>query len=387
MSNEISRRTLVQGIAASSVVSLAGCNAPATGSGEDTLSESEDTGTGDEPAFRLEEYPRMRIGSLDDIGEEPLTFQYPLESQTNFVVKLGEEANGGVGPDNDIVAFTYACSHMGCSLEGTYKKDHSMLGACSCHLSRFDLTNYGMVVDGVATQSLPMITLDIDENDDVYATGVMGLLYGYRDNLKDEQPSQSVKKSMGTSDATQATEAPMASSSSTQSGGVDAPFDGYLDDVSNYDETITDATGQDRVTVTVGADGNSGNFAFDPAAVHITPGTTVVWEWNGKGGQHNVVDENGTEFESALTAESGFTFEHTFEEEATITYFCQPHKSLGMKGGIVVGNAPAENGADATVSESSGNTKDLFAVGSGLGLVGALLGLFAHGFRENSSQE
>jgi len=198
MGEELNRRTLVQGIAATSVTALAGCGAPVADSNKGSDS------SGEEPRFLLEEYPRMRVASLDEIGEEPLTFQYPLESQTNFVVRLEERANGGVGPDDDIVAFTYACSHMGCSLEGTYKKDHAMLGACSCHLSRFDLTNYGMVVDGVATQSLPMIALDIDDEDDVYATGVMGLLYGYRDNLRDGEPSQGVLESAESTGATDA---------------------------------------------------------------------------------------------------------------------------------------------------------------------------------------
>ncbi|WP_459862429.1 plastocyanin/azurin family copper-binding protein, partial [Haloplanus litoreus] len=63
-----------------------------------------------------------------------------------------------------------------------------------------------------------------------------------------------------------------------------------MSDVGNYSE-VADATGQDEVTITVGAQGNGGAFAFGPPAVQIDPGTTVVWEWNGEGGQHNVVAE------------------------------------------------------------------------------------------------
>ncbi|WP_425604203.1 hypothetical protein [Halobellus salinisoli] len=39
--------------------------------------------------------------------------------------------------------------------------------------------------------------------------------------------------------------------------------------------------------------GNSGGFAFGPAAVRVDPGTTVVWEWTG-GVEHSVaaVDES-----------------------------------------------------------------------------------------------
>ena len=82
----------------------------------------------------------------------------------------------------------------------------------------------------------------------------------------------------------------------------EAPYDGYLSDVDNFDGTTADMTGQDEVTIAVGAEGNGGGFAFDPPAVQVDPGTTVVWEWIGAGGQHNVVDE-ADNFESDLVEE------------------------------------------------------------------------------------
>jgi halocyanin-like protein len=89
------------------------------------------------------------------------------------------------------------------------------------------------------------------------------------------------------------------------------------------------------VTVAVGASGNGGNFAFDPAAVRVSTGTTVVWEWTGQGAQHNVAAEGGG-FESDLSSEEGYTFEHTFSETGTYKYVCTPHRTLGMKGVVVV---------------------------------------------------
>lgn len=109
----------------------------------------------------------------------------------------------------------------------------------------------------------------------------------------------------------------------------------YLSETSNFDGTVADMTDQDRPTVRVGAPGNGGNLAFEPAAIGVTQGTTVVWEWTGEGGQHNVVHENG-EFESKLTDEAGFTFEHTFDSTGDYLYFCDPHKAVGMKGAVVV---------------------------------------------------
>jgi halocyanin-like protein len=113
-----------------------------------------------------------------------------------------------------------------------------------------------------------------------------------------------------------------------------AEFDGWFDDVGNYDGVV-DETGSSEVTVTVGAQGNGGGFAFSPAAVRIDAGTTVVWEWTGDGGSHNVVAEDGS-FESEQTDEAGHAFEHEFGDSGTYKYACVPHKAMGMKGAVVV---------------------------------------------------
>jgi len=140
-----------------------------------------------------------------------------------------------------------------------------------------------------------------------------------------------------------------------------ASFDGWMSDVGNYSE-VTDATGQGEVTITVGAQGNGGAFAFDPPAVQVDPGTTIIWEWNGEGGQHNVVAEEGGEFESELTAEAGFTFEQTFDSEGVIKYFCQPHRALGMKAVVVVGEMPG-GGSEGGGGGGGGGEVDLHTLG------------------------
>ncbi|WP_435067234.1 halocyanin domain-containing protein [Haloplanus sp. C73] len=134
-----------------------------------------------------------------------------------------------------------------------------------------------------------------------------------------------------------------ATAAAAGTAAAQASFDGWMSDVGNYSE-VTDATGEDEVTVTVGAEGNGGAFAFDPPAVQVDPGTTIVWEWTGEGGQHNVVAEEGGDFESETTAEAGFTFEQTFDSEGVVKYFCQPHRGLGMKGVVVVGEMPDSGG-------------------------------------------
>ncbi len=142
----------------------------------------------DGPGVVLVTYPRQRIARLSDLKQgEPVDFEYPLQGQQNLLVNLGEPAQGGVGPDSDIVAFSSICTHMGCPLTGQYKDEHKILGPCPCHFTTFDLRHNGMVVLGQATQNLPQITLAVEDGD-IYATGMMGLVYGFRENLADAVP-------------------------------------------------------------------------------------------------------------------------------------------------------------------------------------------------------
>ena len=129
-------------------------------------------------------------------------------------------------------------------------------------------------------------------------------------------------------------------------GGVDADADaprvevepnyrGWFDGVSNYRGTL-DLRGREEVRVRVGAKGSLGHFKFDPPAIAVSPGTTVVWEWTGKGGAHDVVAENGSFDSGALTSRAGATFEHAFESPAIYKYYCTPHRGMGMKGAVFV---------------------------------------------------
>jgi len=118
------------------------------------------------------------------------------------------------------------------------------------------------------------------------------------------------------------------------SGGSTAAVEEYLSNTDNYDGVV-DETGASEVTVTVGSEANGGNFGFDPAAVRVSTGTTVVWEWTGLGSSHNVIAEDGS-FESELVTGEGHTFSRTFEESETVEYYCTPHRVMGMKGVLVV---------------------------------------------------
>ncbi|MHB9287065.1 halocyanin domain-containing protein [Halobacteriales archaeon Cl-PHB] len=111
-------------------------------------------------------------------------------------------------------------------------------------------------------------------------------------------------------------------------------FDGWFDDVDNYDGVV-DRTGEDSVTVQVGSQANGGGFGFGPAAVKVSPGTDLTWEWTGEGGSHDVQAEDGS-FKSRMVGEAGHTFTQRFDSKGTTKYFCMPHKAMGMKGAVVV---------------------------------------------------
>lgn len=107
----------------------------------------------------------------------------------------------------------------------------------------------------------------------------------------------------------------------------------------NFADSFDDALDEGSVTVSVGAEGNGGNFAFDPPAVTVSTGTTVTWEWTGMGGGHNVssTSDSDVEFRSGDAVDSADeTYEETFDEAGVALYVCEPHQSVGMKGGIVV---------------------------------------------------
>lgn len=130
-------------------------------------------------------------------------------------------------------------------------------------------------------------------------------------------------------------------------------FSGFLDSV---DGGYEDYRGEQEVRINVGASGNGGNFAFSPAGVWIDEGTTVIWEWTGEGGAHNVRTFSDSPLDNVHDLNSGssaggsdITYEHTFEEGGFTGYFCKPHEGLSMFGAVAVGE-------DVAVIEPSPNT-------------------------------
>ena len=77
------------------------------------------------------------------------------------------------------------------------------------------------------------------------------------------------------------------------------------------------------------------DFAFSALELRIVPGTTVRWR-NTTATFHTVTPDGHTTWTEWQTSSAGETFEVTFLETGTYAYFCDPHRSIGMVGTIIV---------------------------------------------------
>jgi arsenite oxidase small subunit len=121
-------------------------------------------------------------GSVATLAEleshEPVEFT--LDDGTEaFVVKLHGPAQGGVGPEESIVAFSRLCPHMGCPIDVAEGVDaeRGHFGPCGCHQSLFDIRRSGRMVHGRASTNLCRIELSVRDGA-VWTTGAKQLDFG-----------------------------------------------------------------------------------------------------------------------------------------------------------------------------------------------------------------
>lgn len=168
MMPDLTRRNFVKLTGSSALVSGAAVISP-------TAKSDSHGAAGYQPAL-VAKVPDVTMG-------QPAEFNYPDDASPCIALKMGEPVPGGVGPDNDIVAYSRLCSHMGCPVN--YDADTATL-KCPCHYSIFDPSHTGQQVCGQATQNLPQIELAYNTDDDtIQAIGVIGLIYGRQSNLNE----------------------------------------------------------------------------------------------------------------------------------------------------------------------------------------------------------
>lgn len=126
-------------------------------------------------------YPKKAIGKVEAMPtNSAVSFTYPDAASPCSVIKMGTPVPGGVGPGQDIVAFSTLCTHMGCPV--SYDAGKRTFN-CGCHFSMFDAEKSGQMICGQATENLPRIVLEYSAaNDTVTAVAVEGLIYGRQAN-------------------------------------------------------------------------------------------------------------------------------------------------------------------------------------------------------------
>jgi uncharacterized surface protein with fasciclin (FAS1) repeats/plastocyanin len=126
---------------------------------------------------------------------------------------------------------------------------------------------------------------------------------------------------------------------------------------------------------TIGID--TSGYAFSPTVVNIAVGETVCWSWEDASMPHNVKQVDG--FKSTTYTPGGVTsgaaastvaFSHTFTEDTTFYYACEPHIGLDMFGEVVVGDGGSQPAADTT--DESEDTPGFMVISTVIAVIGAL---------------
>jgi plastocyanin len=95
------------------------------------------------------------------------------------------------------------------------------------------------------------------------------------------------------------------------------------------------------------------NNAFDPATLTVPVASTVVWQWNSAGVEHNVTFQDGA---TSGNKNSG-SFPRTFPTAGVYSYQCTIHGAQGMTGTVTV-SAPGTGGGGGGGGGSGGGGGD-----------------------------
>ena len=87
-------------------------------------------------------------------------------------------------------------------------------------------------------------------------------------------------------------------------------------------------------------------ISFNPVAIHVSPGATVLWT-NSSPLAHTVTADDGAFNSDSL--DPGATFSQLFDTPGVYQYYCQPHGSAGLHGmsGTIIVDDPATAAAPA----------------------------------------
>ena len=112
--------------------------------------------------------------------------------------------------------------------------------------------------------------------------------------------------------------------------------------------TSGSASAQQTVTVDVGDTYFcDSSFQGGVCTTTISAGDTVSWDFSAAGLPHSTTEcggdcdnPSGSPLWDSGMISNGSTFQHTFDQEGTFSYYCQVHGAGAMQGEIVVQGAP-----------------------------------------------
>ena len=141
------------------------------------------------------------------------------------------------------------------------------------------------------------------------------------------------------------------------------------------DETPDPFEGID-CAVTIGA--AEVGYEFTQPSVTVAVGETVCWYWEDASMPHNVKEVDGPSSPtyvangiSSGAAANTVAFSHTFSEDTTFYYACEPHIGLNMFGQVIVGDGGSAPAAEEPSTDSE-DTPGFLLTSSLLAFIGAV---------------
>jgi len=150
------------------------------------------------PSIGLTSFPTLKLvdqsgnpikaSQIPPLSPKIILFNYPLLNEPNFLINMNKSVKNGVGPNNNIVAFSAICQHLGCEPpsirfipNGQPINGITNYIFCDCHGSHYDPSNAGAILTGPTTRPLPQVILNYDsQTDELYAIKMTGpAIYKY----------------------------------------------------------------------------------------------------------------------------------------------------------------------------------------------------------------
>ena len=125
-------------------------------------------------------------------------------------------------------------------------------------------------------------------------------------------------------------------------------------------------------TVVVSVD--STNLRFTPSSVTIDEGDTVRFFWGGQALPHNAVEVDDTFNSGEPESDVDYSFTFEFGTAGEYDFFCEPHRSVGMEGVVVVNPVEVTEEPEPQVETNEENNSPSISILASLAVI-ALAGV------------